>query len=133
MCTYLSLELGYGFGIKDSRPYWQAVLDAGLAGWPLRLQQAQLAGSRDRFCAPLHLQFVKDDPVVSFDRAQGEEKPLADLTVRESLGNEPQHFQLAFGERFDECAASWLAGSARKICSEMGQQPAYIEAQMRFT
>ena len=101
MYTYLSIELGYGFGIKASRPYWQVVLDARLAGWSLRLQQAQLAGSRDSFGAPLHLQFAKDNPVVSFDRAQGEEKPLADLPIRESMGNQPQHFQLAFGEGFD--------------------------------
>src|SRR3989304_10056201 len=132
MYTYLSIELGYGFGIKCSRPYWQAILDARLAGGSLRLQQAQLAGTRYSFGAPLHLQFIKDDPVVPFHRAQGKEKPLTDLAVRESLGNEPQHFQLAFSERFDECAASWLARFARKICSEMGQQPAYIGVQMRF-
>ena len=69
------------FGIKASLPNWQAALDARLAGWSLRLQQAQLAGTRDSFGAALNLQFIKDDPVVPFDRAQGKEKPLADLPV----------------------------------------------------
>ena len=70
-----------------------ADLDAELAGkltsW---LQQAQLAGSRYRFGAPPNLEFAKDIPVVSFDGNDGEEKLLADLTVRESLGNESQYF-----------------------------------------
>ncbi len=30
-----------------------------------------------------------------FDRVQGEEKPLAYLTIRETLGNKVQDFQLA--------------------------------------
>jgi hypothetical protein len=55
MYTYLSIELGCDFGIKASLPYWQAVLDAGLAGWSLRLQKAQLAGTRYSFGAPLDL------------------------------------------------------------------------------
>ena len=53
-----------------------------------RLQQTQLAGTGDSFGATLNLQFVKDSAVVPFDRVQGEEKPLANLTIRESLGNE---------------------------------------------
>ena len=46
----------------------------------------QLAGAGCGFGAVLHLQFVKDLAVVPFDRVQGEEKPLADLAIRESLG-----------------------------------------------
>ncbi len=38
-----------------------------------RLQQAQLAGTRDRFGAPLDLEFVKDISIVSFHRIQGQE------------------------------------------------------------
>ena len=52
------------------------------------LEQAQLAGACDRFGATLDLEFIKDYPIVPFDRTQGEEKPLANLTIRESLGNE---------------------------------------------
>ncbi len=70
-----------------------AVLDAELAGkltsW---LQQAQLAGARCCFGAPPDLEFAKDVAVVSFDGNDGEEKPLADLSVRESLGDESQYF-----------------------------------------
>ena len=55
------------------------------------LQQTQLAGARYRFGAPSYLEFAKNVPVVSFDGNDGEEEPLADLTVRESLGDELQH------------------------------------------
>ena len=58
----------------------------------LKLQQAQLAGASYRFGATLNLQFVKDFAVMPFDRVQGEEKPLANLSIRESLGNELQYF-----------------------------------------
>jgi hypothetical protein len=34
-----------------------------------------------RFSAPLNLQLVKDDPGMSLDRAQGEEKAVADFTI----------------------------------------------------
>ena len=56
-----------------------------------RLQQAQLAGASYRFSAPSYLEFAKDVPVVSFDGNDGEEEPLAYLTVREPLGDESQH------------------------------------------
>ena len=54
----------------------------------LRLQQTQLAGAGYGFGAALNLEFVEDSAVVPFNRVQGEEKPLANLTIRESLGNE---------------------------------------------
>ena len=57
-----------------------------------RLQQTQLAGTCDRFGAPLDLEFVKDFPIVSFHRVQGKEKPLANLMIRESLSNEVEDF-----------------------------------------
>ena len=70
-----------------------AVLDAELAGkltsW---LQQAQLAGARYCFGAPPDLEFAKDVAVVSFDGNDGEEEALADLAVREPLGDESQYF-----------------------------------------
>jgi hypothetical protein len=33
--------------------------------------------------APLNLKFVKDYPVMPFDRIEGKEKPLANLPIRE--------------------------------------------------
>jgi hypothetical protein len=59
------------------------------------LQEAQLAGARHGFRTILCLQFAKNAQVVSFDRTQGQDKPLADLVIGESLGHQPQHFQLA--------------------------------------
>jgi len=59
---------------------------------PSGLQQAELAGTRYRFGAPSYLEFAKDVPVVSFDGNDGEEESLADLTIRESLGDELQYF-----------------------------------------
>ena len=56
------------------------------------LQQTQLAGTCDRFGAPLDLEFAKDFPIVSFHRVQGEEKPLANLVIRESLSKEVKYF-----------------------------------------
>ncbi|MFZ1748184.1 MAG: hypothetical protein WAU17_19935 [Nitrospirales bacterium] len=65
-----------------------------------RLQQAQLTGASYGFGAALNLELFKDSAVVPFDCVQGEEKPLADLPVRESLGDQPQDFQLALAQRF---------------------------------
>jgi hypothetical protein len=56
------------------------------------LQQAKLAGARYRFGAPSNLELTKDVPVVPFDGNQGEEKPLANLSIREPLGDESQDF-----------------------------------------
>ena len=39
----------------------------------LFLGQAELAGARDSFGAPLDLEFAEDLPIVSFHRVQGEE------------------------------------------------------------
>ena len=66
------------------------------------LEQTQLAGACYSFGAPLDLEFIKDDPTVPLNRTQGEEQPLANLTIRKSLGNESQYFQLALAERLDE-------------------------------
>ena len=71
----------------------RAVLESECAGTlTCRLQQAQLAGPCDRFGASLDLEFVKDFPIVSFHRVQGEEEPLAHLLIRESLSHESQYF-----------------------------------------
>ena len=59
------------------------------------LQQTQFAGASDGLGAALHLQFVKNVPVMPLDRVQRDDEPLANLAIRESLGNELQYFQLA--------------------------------------
>ena len=53
-----------------------------------RLQQIQLAGASDGFRAPLNLQFVIYSAVMPFDCVEGQEKPLANLAIREPLGDE---------------------------------------------
>jgi hypothetical protein len=50
------------------------MLDAGLRAAMFKLQQAQLAGARHSFGAPLNLQLVKDDAAMPFNRAQREKK-----------------------------------------------------------
>jgi len=80
-----------------------AVLDTKLAGkLRFRLQQTQLAGAGDSFGAPLDLEFVKDNPIVPFNSTQGQEKPRANLTIRESLGNELEYFYLTCAQRLDQ-------------------------------
>ena len=56
----------------------------------------------DGFGASLHLEFAEDSPIVPFDRTQGEEKPCANLAIRESLGNELEYFQLACAQWFNQ-------------------------------
>ena len=70
------------------------VLGGGMPGWATteRLEQTQLTGARNGFGASLHLEFVEDNLVVPFNRAQGEEKPRANLTIGKSLGNEVEYF-----------------------------------------
>src|SRR5512134_4089418 len=87
---YLSIEIRYCFEITESlmfpRPciptYMQLLIRIGL-------QQTQFTGAGYSFGSPLDVQLIKNDPCVSLDRAQGEEKPLTDLAIGESLGNEP--------------------------------------------
>lgn len=52
------------------------------------LQYAQLAGASHGFRSPSDLEFAIQGPVVPFDGAQGEKKPLADLTIRETAGQQ---------------------------------------------
>ncbi len=68
-CGVSSGEVLYSFGLRDRvRHPLLAGPDATFAGkltfW---LQQSQLAGTCDRFSAPLDLEFVKDFPVVPLD------------------------------------------------------------------
>src|SRR5579864_1222685 len=72
-----------------------------------RLQQTQLAGTCDRFGAPLDLEFAKDFPIVSFHHVQGEEKSLAHLLIRESLRHELEDFQLALAQWLDQGLGRW--------------------------
>jgi hypothetical protein len=80
----------------------RAVLKITFAGkLTLWLQQTQLAGTGDRFGAPLNLEFAKDFLIVSFHRVQGKDKPFANLAIRESLGDQLEYFQLTLAEWFD--------------------------------
>jgi hypothetical protein len=72
-------------GVESPEPWLYGLLAGKLTS---RLQQTQLTATRNRFGAPLDLQLLKDISIVPFDGTQGEEKPLADLTIRESLGHE---------------------------------------------
>jgi hypothetical protein len=54
----------------------------------LRGEDVEGSGFIDRLGAALYAQFAVDSAVVSFDGVQGQEESLANLTVRESLGNE---------------------------------------------
>ena len=88
------------FGLMDCL---RAVLESKCAGTLTnRLHQTQLAGTCDRFGAPLHLEFAKDDPIVPFDRTQGEEQPFAHFLIREALRHEMEDFQLASAQRLDQ-------------------------------
>jgi hypothetical protein len=66
-----------------------------------RLQQTKLAGTGDRFSAPVDLKFAKEVPRVSFHCVQGKEQPLAYLLIREALGHELEDFDLASAEGLD--------------------------------
>src|SRR5690348_17964014 len=66
------------------------------------LQQTQLAGTCDRFSAPLDLEFAKDFPIVSFHRTQSDEQPLANLLIRTSGSDELEDFYLAWAEWLDQ-------------------------------
>src|SRR5438105_6501672 len=90
--------LGYYCGSTDTLKYPRV---------RARLQQTQLAGTCDRFGAPLDLEFAKDSPIVSFHRAQGEEQPLANLLIRESGSHEVEDFQLAWAEWLDQGLGRW--------------------------
>jgi hypothetical protein len=97
------LFCGYGEGRSaQALAFWIACeqfADTRCAGTlTFRLQLAQLAGTYYSFGAPLGLEFAKDVPIVSFHRVQGEEQPLANLLIRESLSNEVEDFHLAVAQ-----------------------------------
>ena len=54
----------------------------------LRGEDVEDSGLVGRLGTVLYAELAVDSAVVSFDGVQGEEKPLANLTIRESLGNE---------------------------------------------
>ena len=55
-------------------------------------EDTQGSSFRYGFGAPPYRELAEDPAVVPFDRVQGEEEPLADLTIGESLGDELQYF-----------------------------------------
>src|SRR6266487_5882610 len=56
---------------------------------------------------PLDLELAKDIPIVPFHRTQGEEQPLANLLIRESLSHEVEDFQLTWAEWLDQGLGRW--------------------------
>jgi hypothetical protein len=62
------------------------------------LQKAQLAGTRYCFGPTFDLQLAEYSKVVPFDRVYRQVKPLADLVIRKSLGDEAQHFQFTLAQ-----------------------------------
>jgi len=73
-------------------PRWCCHGDTKVLFGVLFLRQTQLAGARDSFGAPLDLEFAEDLPIVSFHRVQGEEEPLSNFVIRESLTYEAEDF-----------------------------------------
>jgi hypothetical protein len=57
--------------------------------WVLFLREAQLAGPDYRLGPPLDLELPENALLVPLDGAQGDEKPVRDLLIRESFGDEP--------------------------------------------
>ena len=55
------------------------------------LQQVQCLGFGYRLDAAFYGELAIDFTIMPFDRVQSDEKPLTNLTIRESLGNESQH------------------------------------------
>ena len=76
-CRYQSIVRGYCFGLTERVELLEVYL-----------QQTQLTGPGHSFGAPLNLEFAKDSLIVPFNSYQGDEKPFANLTIRQSLGNE---------------------------------------------
>ena len=68
----------------------------------LRGEDVEGSGFVDRLGAVLHAKFAIDSAVVSLDRVQSKEKPLANLAIRESLGDELEYFQLALAQWLDQ-------------------------------
>ena len=64
------------------------------------LEQPHLPGAGDGLGAPFHVELLEDAAVVALDRVQGQEEPRADLLVRKALGDQAQHLELAWAERF---------------------------------
>src|SRR6266700_2069151 len=67
-----------------------------------RLQQTQCARTGNRFGTSSDLQLAEDVLIVSFHRFQGEDKPFANLLIREALRNDLEDFSLASTERLNE-------------------------------
>ena len=82
----LSWSYGEGRGSKADR--MRQALDNPMAGSrAFGLQQTQIAGAGYSFSPTLNLQFAKELLIVALDRTQGQEQSLANLTIRESLGD----------------------------------------------
>lgn len=100
-CTE-SLERGVSGGVvgggRKPRKGCAAFADKLLSG----LQQTEFAGTGNRFSAPLDLKLAEDFLIVSFDRFQGEDQPLANLLIRLPLSDEAQNFKFTPTQRLDQ-------------------------------
>jgi len=61
-------------------------------GRTTQLRKTELLGACHSFGAPLDLEFAEDLPIVSFHRVQGEEEPLSNFVIPESLTYEAEDF-----------------------------------------
>jgi hypothetical protein len=105
-CIFRSFSIEYTSLMAFTRRHESAIQSVVLRGlseeaflnsvsvgkWLLRLQQTQVAGTSDRFGAPLNLELAKDAPIVSFHRIQGKDQPLANFLVRKSLCDKMEDF-----------------------------------------
>jgi len=66
------------------------------------LQQSELAGFGDGFGASFDAELTEDVAVVSFDGADGDKEPLADLLVGEAVGDQGEDFELALAQGFEQ-------------------------------
>jgi len=78
------------------------VLFGGVVFELLRGEDIEGSGFVDRLGAVLYAKLGIDSAVVPLDRVQGQEKPLANLAIRESLGDELEYFKLALAQWLDQ-------------------------------
>ena len=78
----------------------------------------------------MHVEFTVDIAGVGLDCVDRDEKPGADLLIRESVGDELEHLKFTFAERFDQLRLGelsfWGDGWLRLHDGECRQQTASV-------
>ncbi len=92
-------ERGEGLTLRLCGPLACRACTTGAGNLRVWLDETKLAGTGDGFGAPLDLELAKDSQIVPFHRTQSYEQPLADHSIRESLGHEVEYFSLAVAQR----------------------------------